>query len=230
VAGIENTTTWLYVLDDTTNALVIDTDGDGFCDDINPEVIPLGSNPKKGDAVAVNIAPVPQTGSGDFTPYPVTDTTPLHSDCERWGTDKDPPEPLCLITPLTVAIFNTIEMQASIYVIPPITSGKKTYGCLGLPFDFRVNSFANGWACVAAVASDNLGNKGVSPPLRLYVDLTLQSPAHPPAPSSAGEPPNCTGTLNKSTGKVDSSKPCTFRSPSQPFRQRYSSGELLIPP
>ena len=181
ISLVDTDTTWLYMLDDTTKALAVDMDGDGFCDEINPEIIPLGSSPKPGDAVAVNIKPVKPSGVANFMP-PLDPEIPLHPACSYWGSEIMPPQPLCVITPLTVATFYTNGSEPAIYSIPPMVAGAKSFKCLGLPFDFLANNFTEGWACAAVVADDNLGNRGVSPPLRLYVDysLTYQNPPQPP--------------------------------------------------
>ncbi len=208
VSTVNPATTWIYVLDDTSKPLVLDTDGDGYCDDINPDVIPIGTKPAKGEAVAVNIAPISPVGEANFTPPYTTQT--FHSfipkGCGSWGTEDEAPEALCKTVAATVAIFD--DVGDPIYSIPPFQGLQ----CLGLPFDFKANSFDDGWACVAAVADDKLGNRGVSPPLRLYVkkdwqsikgmlvDKALQASAR-----------SCTGTLDKS-GKITNT-PCTFRDP-----------------
>jgi len=216
IAKVDDSTTRLFVLDDTSKALVVDTDGDGFCDDINPEVVPLGSTPLPGQAVAVNLVPVNPTGSANFMP-PTGDVPP---GCETWGDEGKPPEPLCWVTPLTVAIQYALEGLPALYTIPPVVAGKG-YKCVGLPFDFKANNFSDGWVCAAARADDMLSNRGVSPPIRLYLDLAWNGVGPHTLPSAAGTPPACTGTMDKVTGKIDATKPCKYREKGQPFPQRY---------
>jgi len=202
IAGVDPATVWAYILDDTTKALVVDTTGDGYCDSINPNVIPIGSTPTKGEAVAVNLTPVSPAGGADFTP--VANLSPP-SFCDQWGAEVDPPTALCKGVLATIAQPYSTSSTPAIYTIAPVVPGD-TFKCLGLPFDYLANTFDDGWVCAAAAASDELGNAGVSPPIRLYVDKSAFGPSFGPA----GEP-NCTGTLNKTTGVVDTTKPCKFR-------------------
>jgi hypothetical protein len=202
IATVDLPTVRLFVLDDTSQPLVVDTDGDGYCDDINPKVIPLGSTPQKGQAVAVNLAQIPPGGTANF--MPVLDPNIVHpSFCDAWGEAEEPPEPLCKTVNATIAIHYTVSKEPSIYTIPPIGSCPK---CMGLPFDFLANTIDDGWACVAAVAKDKLGNRGISPPIRLYVQKKWVRTQKTSGP--AGEP-SCTGTKDAS-GTVTNT-PCKFR-------------------
>lgn len=202
IATVDLPTVRMFVLDDTSQPLVVDTDGDGYCDDINPKVIPLGSTPQKGQAVAVNLSPILPAGTANF--MPVTDPNIAHpSFCDGWGEAEEPPEPLCKTVNATIAIHYTVNKEPSIYTIPPIGPCPT---CMGLPFDFLANTIDDGWACVAAVAKDQLGNRGVSPPIRLYVQKKWVRTAKTWGP--AGEP-SCTGTKDAS-GNVTNT-PCKFR-------------------
>lgn len=222
VAGVDKTMTWLYVLDDTSKALVVDTTGDGYCDSINPDVVPLASAPSLGDAVAVQLAGITPTGKADFRPY--TGTFPS-SVCTA-GDDKSPPKRLCSLTELPIVPSTTYDATAAIYTIPPI--GGVT--CLGLPFDFGANLVSNGWACAAVEAEDSAGNSGVSPPLRLWVDKNVSASKQGSSPpGSAPPPPGCTGTYDPKTGKVDTNKSCKFRTASQDRPQRFPSAIRFDP-
>jgi hypothetical protein len=57
----------------------------------------------------------------------------------------------------------------SIWTIPPIVNN--WLQCAGRQFDAS-NNLHDGWACVAVVASDKLGNKQVSRPIRICVVAT----------------------------------------------------------
>ncbi|MCB9555948.1 MAG: hypothetical protein H6707_07580 [Deltaproteobacteria bacterium] len=251
LALVDKTSPKLYVLDDETKALAVDTTGDGFCDSINPEVVPKGTTPQPGEAVAVNISPISPTGTADFRPNP--NPFPFPTGVCKVGDAADPPEPVCEgISSLTVVTHYTVSLsEPAIYSIPPILGGDKLR-CLGLPFDFLANQVSDGWTCVVAWAEDTLGNSNVSQPLRLFVQrhmmprgtactkaedccrsgetcsqMTCQGGACAvTAPTSAA--PNCTGTLDKTTGTVDASKPCTFRPPGSnvTFPQSYPDPQL----
>jgi hypothetical protein len=215
IAGVDLSTTVLYVLDDETKALVIDSDGDGICDDVNPEVVPTGTQPKPGEAVAVGLATIPPAGKAF---YPVATAS---GGCDKGGEDTKLPDPLCLTacaggvdTCVTKVICYTVGCISNIYSIPPVVP--TGLPCMGLPFDFKANSFSEGWVCAAAVARDMLGNRGVAPPLRLNVSYSGGTTTPGPAPS-------CTGTLDKTTGKVDATKPCTFRPANDYYRQSFAA-------
>ncbi len=228
IAGLDDGSVFLYILDDTKKALVYDNDGDGYCDAINPEIVPLASKPGKGEAVAVKMAAAKPTGSADFR-HPllsgITDTFSSDagtsgaakppSSCQFWGGSSKKPNAMCQGTTMTSVISYAGNLSA-IYSLPPISGSSSGYTCSGLPFDFKANKISDGWVCVAATIKDKLGNRGVTPPIRLYVNnssgftkMTTKLPA------SAGIAPNCTGSLNKATGKVETQKPCKFRNPRQ---------------
>ena len=228
ISGLDNASVFLYVLDDTSQALVYDNDGDGWCDDINPEVVPLASKPGPTEAVAVNLAPAATTGAADFrSPYfgtligdagtvdgGSTSQNLPPAACHTWGGASKAPDPLCLAGPMSVMIPYAGTKTPAIYTIPPVGGAKTGYTCSGLPFDFKANKISDGWVCVAATIKDKLGNRGVTPPIRLYVNnATSFTKPSDTLPAGAGVAPNCTGTMNKATGKVITSKPCKFRNP-----------------
>ena len=229
ISGLDDTTAYIFVLDDTSKALVYDNDGDGWCDDINPEVIPAASKPGPNEAVAVKLLPGTPIGSADFRhPYlsslvdsPAVDAGtsvgPLPpAGCTSWGGASKMPDPLCPATSMSVMIPYSGSKRPAIYAIPPLGGGKTGYTCSGLPFDFKANKISDGWVCVAATIKDKLGNRGVTPPIRLYVNnSTSFTKPSDTLPGSAGAPPNCTGSMNKATGKVETVKPCKFRNPRQ---------------
>lgn len=249
IAGLEPTSVKLHVLDDTTQALVIDTTGDGYCDAINPAVLPLAGSPQPGQAVSVDLLAVPPGGEPIYTPPPAalppssTYVYALHPACNTWGFE-DPPDALCSTTEppavsstfpgrpvqrLTTAMSNSgIDTEPSIWVPGPVISGDK-HRCAGLPFDLAANQFAPGWFCVAVEAKDLLGLIGVSPPLRLFYDNNAT--AYIKGVMASGTAPSCTGTLNKTTGVVDASTPCKFRvyGGGVPFPQTYAPAEALLP-
>ncbi|HEX9288375.1 MAG TPA: hypothetical protein VF904_02530, partial [Anaeromyxobacteraceae bacterium] len=65
-AGIDPEKTSVYILDDATQPLIVDTDGDGFCDHINPHLIPTTQPPTS--------TPTPTP-----TPTPFAGVTLLHA-------------------------------------------------------------------------------------------------------------------------------------------------------
>lgn len=250
--------------------LFVDTDGDQFCDSLNPEVDPLSSNPQPDAAVAVGLIPVPAGGSAfmgstGFKTCTVPGDCPtgqtcitssagtkvcLPYGCDGTGEDTKPPQALCAETlycdcayktagacppdncaqRLSVAI-KTDYGDPALYTIAPVTADK--WQCVGLPFDFRANNFNKGWVCAGVVASDTLGNRGISPPIRLWYDQDLKAHgsttvyAKEPQPLPDGIPaaPNCTGTL---VGGTVTNTPCQFRDAYTPFPQRFYPNSVLI--
>ncbi len=242
LSGIDSKKVFLYVLDDTSQPLVVDTDDDGICDSINPNVIPLGSSPKVGQAVSIKLSGVTPSGSADY----YKEGTYLPKRCNAWGGETTPvADTLCKTVFATVvppARCQTATTEA-IFTIPKINTAASGYTCLGMPFDFLANKFDSGWACAGVSAQDKLGNRGVSPPLRVFVnyssnktcstsldfpkgevckDLIVKGVATKKClflsqsavlPTTAGVPPTCLGTMNKKTGVVNPNKPCKFRNP-----------------
>jgi hypothetical protein len=190
-----------YMLDDTSRPLVVDTDGDGICDSINPAVIAVsGIAPGPSQAVALKMVQVPAGGTPDNEP-----TLDLYAapNCQA-GTDMGPPKPLCRVTNLTIAIQDFDSKAPLIWTLPPVVANDLE--CLGLPFDALANHIADGWACAAIAFADKAGNHSVSRPLRLCINKSGDKTCPDPGPA-----PNCTGTMNPTTGVVNPSVPCTAR-------------------
>jgi hypothetical protein len=156
----------LLVLDDTSQPLVVDSDGDGICDKINPTLVPTSLPMSSRDALLVNLAPVPPSGSANFT----ADPSLQGAGCDA-GNDGMPPEPLCLSTDLTMAISYAESNEPAVWTIPPVVSA--SLKCVGLQFDAFANHVSDGLACLAVRATDKLGNSQVSRVLRVCIDHDL---------------------------------------------------------
>jgi hypothetical protein len=156
----------LLVLDDTTQPLVVDSDGDGVCDKINPLLVPTTTPMSSKDALLVNLIPIPSAGHSDMTSDPSILNDPTLP-CEP-GTDAAHPDPLCYTTDLTMAIPYTTGAEPAIWTLAPVVpSGLQ---CVGNQFDAFANNLHDGWACMAVRAADKLGNVQVSRVLRVCVD------------------------------------------------------------
>ncbi|PIE18422.1 MAG: hypothetical protein CSA65_04720 [Proteobacteria bacterium] len=246
IADLDPASIRLYVLDDTSKPLVVDTTGDGFCDAINPEVVPLAGSPLPGQAVGVALVSVGSAGGAPMLPpRPKDQGFPMNppSRCDGWGSDTEEPTELCATTkaPLTAPGYTGRTVKPLTYVIlgdndpgrpalwvPGPVVGADKYKCAGLPFDFVANGIQPGWVCVAGEARDQLGLIGVSKPMRLYYDASLTSYQKARFPSGGGTAPDCTGTLDKATNKVNNT-PCAFRGIGQPFPQTYPPTEVVGP-
>lgn len=217
VSLVNPSTVKLYILDDTTYPLVLDTDGDGFCDEMNPELVPTTHPQGNNEVLVLNMEAIPPTGEARFTPEPDPQFPPI---CSISGPETDPPEPLCLDTEMTVAIFYGIDhTQPAIYSLPPIVPPDPVgVKCTGLQFDSLANNISEGWACVAVRAEDYLGNIGISPPLAVCVDYELDG--NPSVCSQAPDPASfCLGTQDPNTLEI-SSTPCIFDGDKQLFLSR----------
>ncbi len=204
-AGIDPEKTSVYILDDATQPLIVDTDGDGFCDHINPHLIPTTQPPTQNNQVLkVRLAGVPGKGDADYRddglgvancPYPPVAL---------------PPEIICPGNQPFMAISGIGNLPI-IWSVEPINN----IWCQGYQFDAKANNIAEGkgagdptgWACMAVQSSDLAGNTRVSPPMRVYVrynglDANGVLIAGKPAPSNLGAAPACTGIYDKNADTV----------------------------
>jgi hypothetical protein len=156
----------LLVLDDTIQPLVVDSDGDGVCDKINPLLVPTTTPMSSQDALLVNLVPIAPVGHADLTGDPSILGDPTLP-CSP-GTDAAHPDQLCYTTDLTVAVPYTTGSEPAIWTLAPvIPSGLQ---CVGNQFDAFANNVHDGWTCMAVRAADKLGNVQVSRVLRVCVD------------------------------------------------------------
>jgi hypothetical protein len=208
IAGIDPDKTDVFILNDKGIPLVVDSNGDGACDEINPLLVPTTDPPTMSDQVLkVRLAGVPPAGTADFRP---DGSLPVNAPCGE-GTAGAPPAPICLEQP-TEAITYAGGAPA-VWSVEPIDVNR----CLGNQFDTLANKITEGWACLAVQTVDRVGNKGVSTPMRVYVkyDYGNQSGSCATPPASAGPPPTCTGTFVASTDPTlpgtAALGPCTTR-------------------
>jgi hypothetical protein len=207
IAYVDTSSVELFLLDDETRAVVVDTDGDGICDEINPLLVPT-SVPVASDEVAeIDMEVIASTGSsfspGDPAP---TFATTGNNQCTG-GTDTAPPDLLCASTPLTRVINIPGDEIDVIYGIPPAVGLQ----CMGNGVDALATNLADGWACLAVRGVDNLGNANVSAPTRICIDSDDDKGDGCPIEGviNLAGAPNCTGTYNPATDTVDTGTPCT---------------------
>ena len=206
----------LYILQDTQNyPLVVDTNGDGYCDEMNPDLIPTTTPTESDEVLVLNLTPISPSGNADFTFEPDADLPPQ---CDLSGMESEVPADLCSVTPMTIAVHYTTDPQEpSIYTLAPVDGGDPLL-CVGNQFDALANSIGEGWTCAAVRAVDRLGNIGVSEPLPVCIDYTMDgvpSECHQSTPDM----PDCTGTQNPDTLEV-TMDPCSFHSEKQLFPER----------
>ncbi len=180
MAGVNAGKVQLFILDDATGALVVDTDGDGICDDINPLLKPTSVPQAANEAAVINMVAIDPKGSNFFPGIVLIEDQPMTVDhidfgqldwlgdggCTRPSGGIDPPDALCEPSGSALRIIRDSVTGPAIYAIPPLS----TLNCTGNAIDLKGSNIAEGWACVAVRAEDNLGNVGVSPPMRICVD------------------------------------------------------------
>jgi hypothetical protein len=215
-AGIDRVD--LYVLDDTTKPLVVDSDGDGFCDDINPNLVPSITPMTANEAAVITLQAIDPRGAGFFGSDTFGGFNALVCNA---GDDAEAPNPLCLGENVT-AIIQDIDGSPEVFGIPPVSDDAN---CLGFAFDARAANMADGFACAALLVTDKLGNRRVSEPLRVCIDKDVNGAdcngATVGQTVGVANRPNCTGTF---TGGAVTNTACT---PKQFFVGGTNEFEIL---
>lgn len=171
IAGLDEGKVQILILDQTDpssgdgDALLVDTDDDGICDSINPNLDPA-VDPSPGDALAINLEGLAPGGKMYFAADPMGYAG--YANCgPPIEADTEIPRELCTSTGLQQIIPSpVVGDDFTIFTIPPASDEV----CMGLPFDFVTNHFEEGWACVVARAVDEAGNIGLSRPIRVCFD------------------------------------------------------------
>jgi hypothetical protein len=173
-ATTDQSSVYLYLQPDgATKPLLIDTDGDGICDklDTSPGGTPIPN---------LRLGPVMPAG----TAYFATDMTdqgadPLLSGCMT-GADTTPPAHLCdqNVSDMTEVIrHNAANVEPVVYGIGGLTGLECTGTGWELSAQLMGATQKQGWFCLAAVATDKVGNSAISPPLRVCLADNISSPA-----------------------------------------------------
>jgi hypothetical protein len=201
ISGLDPEQVNVYILDDVTQPIVVDVDGDGTCDAINPLLVPTTQPPTNNNQVLkVRLAGVQGQGKADFR----SDTNPPPPAICNYDPAAQPPNILCdngqPFTTITYA-----HGQPAIWSVEPINA----IWCMGSQFDTRANNISEGWACMAVQATDKNGNTSVSAPMRVYIQYNGNG-AGQPAPASLGTPPPCTGSWDRASNTVTAGS-CTAR-------------------
>jgi hypothetical protein len=221
IAGVDPNATAAYILADTSQPLVVDIDGDGNCDAINPKLVPttmpLSGAPR--EVLKVRLKPVPPAGTADFRP---DNSIPASLGCVP-GTSQDPPLDICRVEQPLVAISYIDGKTPAIWAAEPIAPDDPRY-CFGSQLDTNANnvpessgSDGSGWRCIAIATADLNGNISTSAPIRVWVDYKYggsfnfcNPPGDLPGPKPPGMMPSCTGTYDKVSDTV-SAKACKAR-------------------
>jgi hypothetical protein len=177
-SGTDEDSAQIYLERDPAVPLLVDTNSDGVCDDLDTEgdtrtefidlmpIAPAGFAPfGSDDALVVPVAPDQCTFLGERPPVTLCDD------------DSD----------LSIAIsqLNITSKPPAIYAVALDTGPT----CAGN--DWQFGGEDEGWLCFAARAKDNLGNIGISRPLRLCYD-NPDDGLPPPDCVTDDTPPSCT--------------------------------------
>lgn len=172
--------------------LLIDTNGDHICDEIynNENDTTHDKLPDDKLPVKIKLAPVDHAGVSWFarpsTPGTIDD--PLcHSDP---GGSDSPPNTICPNSEMSRAVPGRIQGKPpAVYAFQPSNS-PSSGECTGAAWEIKGNTRGReGWICAAGRAEDNIGNVGVSAPLRFCFDDSDSSNG---TPDCGGAPPSCT--------------------------------------
>ncbi len=230
-AGVDPASVELFVLDDEEGALLVDTDGDGYCDEINPLLEPTSVPVANDEAAVIGLASVSPTGSAYYanppTDNPETPETEVYPaqpwfsttgpegpeeqggiNCWPGEATEAPGEDMCITVIGNHVIDAEVGTAPVIYGIPPFGE----YSCLGNAFDSSATNISDGWACLALRATDGLGNVGISAPLRVCFDHDgdqVECPAWGTVTSSGL--PDCTGVYDSVTNTTNASVGCALR-------------------
>jgi hypothetical protein len=166
IAGINNDKVEIYMQRDVSIPILIDTDGDHICDEINHEALAMDLRPTK-----LKLAPVAPAGSPWYKIYDPMETGPVDNATCFAHTNMSPvaqpayPNAVCLNSPMIRVVPGRVAGRpASVYAIRPMSGVNGE--CTGEYWElFRIAD--PGWICLAARSEDNKGNIGVSEPLRL---------------------------------------------------------------
>jgi hypothetical protein len=208
----------MYVIeDDGTTPLAVDTDADGICDDVNPQLPPTTSIVLPGEALSLSLTPIIGTGVPDFTP---TGASPSGI-CEEFGQAGTTFAGLgiCDATPLIYNIQG-VSAESEIFTLPPVVGDK--VNCVGTQLD-SYNHNLRGPICVVTRAVDNSGNINVSYPLHLCV-IDPASPHN--CDSYVATATHCTGVWNKVTQQLGAG----FCAAPVAGQGTFANGEILVTP
>ena len=167
IAGVDPNTTKLYALSSAGLGLgrrLLISDANGRCV-INPLVEPDPVDPLPEQAVVQTLVPVPPSGMPDFRSGGA-----VAGSCGE-GTATNPPLPVCdapVVADISYWLSYTAAVSPAIYVLN--LYGSDILACGGGAFDGR--NLPDGPACLAAVATDMLGNHAASTPLAICINTT----------------------------------------------------------
>lgn len=179
-AGVNPGSVKLYLEGDNSKPLLIDQDNDGICDDV--------AKVDSGSAIALSSVPffaAPWYKTGEESVAPSLASL----GCPPITVDNPEPDHLCTnkISDMYQVIEDDFTRLPVIYGVG-VSSGDE---CTGVSWEFTGKLSKDGWVCFASRAVDNVGNVGISRPLRLCVDNPSVA-GEPACKTTSLAPPTCT--------------------------------------
>jgi len=178
-SGTNSGSVRLY-LQEGSKPLLVDKDEDGLCDDVaevnSTDSLALAAVPKMGGPWLkqdADVAPEAQALSCSL-PLEAAPKAPDHL-CTAAMSD------------MWQVIQDEINIVPIIYAASPTPNSLE---CTGVAWEFGGKLDADGWVCFATRAVDNVGNVGVSRPIRICVDDDRAGT--PACATQSMEPPSCT--------------------------------------
>lgn len=190
LAGVAQGTVGLYMRSDGA-PLLIDTDGDGVCDDLDQEgaVLQQMSAVEPGGTPWYGPYDDPAEGFLDGTTDRDLQPPTLTDDCV--ADDAAAPKTFCDEDSdmyRVIKHFINPTTEEVIFAVGKTSAGPDCRG--GFWNVLNANDNVGGWVCLAVRAEDNVGNIGVSPPLRACLnDEGCVDLAEPPSCSDGCQPP-----------------------------------------
>jgi hypothetical protein len=191
LAGVAESKVVLYAQRDSTVPLLIDTNGDEICDDINYDAVAQSQRP-----VSTRLAAMPPRGESWYSKtvnfHEVGSDLSSNTICAANPSGGDsPPAGICgapFPPPLTRIIAGQSESRPpAVFSLNP-TNAAMGIDCAGGAWEL-VPIVGEGWRCLAVRAEDTIGNIGVSAPLRICFDNGIGTPQ---CNAASDTPPSCT--------------------------------------
>ena len=189
-SSIDPATVQMFVIhDDGQTVLAVDTDGDTYCDDVNPLLIPTaGPVMMQNEALSLQMVPMTAGGTPNYTQGGSATGCAEVGDAQTMTA----PDRLCADAALGFSYELSYTGGPSIWTLPVYKAGDPI-DCVGFQLD-AANQLPEGPACVVTRASDKAGNVEVSFPLHICIDFGNHK-----CDGFSSTASHCTGVFDKTT-------------------------------
>jgi hypothetical protein len=193
ISGTNQKSVALYIQPDPSQPFLIDTNNDGRCDAL-----------ARDDFKLQTLKPVKKAGATDYakdyaTAPSVSPDAP--TECALHDPSGQPAKPLCTLgSDMSIVVQHDVqpkEVEPVVYAMggiqePECTGSKWELHSVTSDAQGKNSLSKDGWICLAARASDNLGNTDISRPLRICFDDPLIDGVPDCAGPNPPAPPSCT--------------------------------------